>query len=207
MRLTNGIRPQTYGVPTISRLLAHTAELLNDETAGKRAADTRILIVETVQNPVISERRLRALARINYLHAPYRRTGKILEDDMLYTLSLFALEPVRWARRFEWRPLTPLEMCATGAVWRTIGTAMDISYDALEPYMSKEYDDGITWIEAMEKWSLEYETENLVPAESNGKVAKATMNILLAPIPKFLHPVAVRFNKAVMDSRLRRAVM
>jgi len=31
---------------------------------------------------------------------------------MLYTLSLFALEPIRWVNRYEWREMTPMEVCA-----------------------------------------------------------------------------------------------
>lgn len=51
-------------------------------------------------------------ARMNYLHSLYQRSGKISNDDMLYTLSLFILEVERWIRLYEWRKLTDMELCA-----------------------------------------------------------------------------------------------
>jgi hypothetical protein len=49
---------------------------------------------------------------MNYLHSRYQKAGKISNDDMLYTLSLFVLEVKRWVGLYEWRSLTPLEICA-----------------------------------------------------------------------------------------------
>jgi hypothetical protein len=147
-----------------------------------------------------------AIARMNYLHGPYRRAGKILDDDMLYTLSLFALEPMRWTRRYEWRELTPLEICALGVVWRDIGAGMEISYAALESHMTKERD-GLAWMDALDRWSTAYELKNLVPAESNGKIAKATMDLFLIGTPSFMHTFTNQIVTALMDPRLRRAVL
>jgi hypothetical protein len=42
----------------------------------------------------------------------YQKAGKISNDDMLYTLSLFVLETSRWIRTYEWRAMTPMEVCA-----------------------------------------------------------------------------------------------
>lgn len=49
---------------------------------------------------------------MNYLHGRYQKANKISNDDMLYTLSLFILEVERWVRLYEWRKLTPMEICA-----------------------------------------------------------------------------------------------
>lgn len=49
---------------------------------------------------------------MNYLHSLYQKSGKISNDDMLYTMSLFVLELERWIREYEWRSLTPMEICA-----------------------------------------------------------------------------------------------
>jgi hypothetical protein len=59
-----------------------------------------------------SERVCSAIALMNYLHSWYQKAGKISNDDLLYTLSLFVLEVERWVRLYDWRTLTPLEMCA-----------------------------------------------------------------------------------------------
>jgi hypothetical protein len=42
----------------------------------------------------------------------YQKKNLISNDDLLYTLSLFAIEPVRWVKRYEWREMTEMEICA-----------------------------------------------------------------------------------------------
>ena len=103
---------RTYGIPSISKLLVHTRQLSTRQHVGKRYADTSVLIQEFTVNPPDSERALDATARMNYIHSIYQRKGLISNDDMLYTLSLFALEPVRWVNKYEWREFTDLEVCA-----------------------------------------------------------------------------------------------
>lgn len=48
---------------------------------------------------------------MNYLHSRYQKANKISNDDMLYTLSLFVLEVERWIRQWDWRSMTPMEIC------------------------------------------------------------------------------------------------
>jgi hypothetical protein len=59
-----------------------------------------------------SERHNSAIARMNYLHSRYQKAGKISNDDMLFTLSLFITEVERWVGLYEWRNLSPMEICA-----------------------------------------------------------------------------------------------
>ena len=49
---------------------------------------------------------------MNYLHSLYQKQGKISNDDMLYTMSLFVTEIPRWVNDYEWRNVTPMEVCA-----------------------------------------------------------------------------------------------
>ena len=49
---------------------------------------------------------------MNFLHSRYQKAGKISNDDMLYTLSLFILEVESWIKMYEWRELTEMEACA-----------------------------------------------------------------------------------------------
>jgi hypothetical protein len=49
---------------------------------------------------------------MNYLHGMYQKSGKISNDDMLYTMSLFVIEVDRWIKNYEWRSLTEMELCA-----------------------------------------------------------------------------------------------
>ncbi|EGD98232.1 hypothetical protein TESG_05613 [Trichophyton tonsurans CBS 112818] len=182
---------KTYGIPTISTLLVQTSELSNPQTSPKRYMDTSVLINEFVSNPPTSERALEALARMNYLHSQYRKAGKILDDDMLYTLSLFALEPARWVDEYDWRKITDLERCAAGTFWKSIGDAMEIKYDKL-PSASTGFRDGIHWLEEIDAWSREYERKCMVPDKNNHETANETVELLLYNAPKFLHPFVAR---------------
>ena len=103
---------KTYGIPSISSLLVATKQLSEQDNAPKRYTDTAVLISEFTAWAPNSERSCAAIARMNYLHSGYQKAGKISNDDLLYTLSLFALEPKRWINRFEWRQLTNMEVCA-----------------------------------------------------------------------------------------------
>lgn len=65
-----------------------------------------------------------AIARTNWLHSKYPivshlklwhhkvnifQLNKQSNDDFLYTLALFIIEPAVWMEKYEWRGLTPLE--------------------------------------------------------------------------------------------------
>ncbi|KAI2473136.1 hypothetical protein F4781DRAFT_223114 [Annulohypoxylon bovei var. microspora] len=198
---------KTYGIPSISSVLVSTGQLSESSTASKRAADTGILITEIVLNEPSSIRVIDGVARINYLHGRYRKSGKITDNDMLYTLGLFALEPIRWNAKYDWRFLTDVEKCALGVFWKDMGEAMEISYDQLQSYMSSEFDDGLTWLDALEKWCDRYELDHMVPAVSNKQVSKATLDIAVFNIPIRLRETAIKFVSALLEPRLRRAMM
>lgn len=160
--------------------------------------------MEATQTDPRGPRMVDSIARINFLHNRYRRKGKISDDDMLYTLSLFALEPSRWTAKMDWRGFSDVELCAEGVVWRDVGEAMEIPYGALDGY--EEGDDGLCWLKAVERWSRAYEREKAVPAESNRKVALGTVDILLANIPYVARPFVTGVISAVTDPRTRFAM-
>lgn len=183
-----------------------TGELSDPTTASKRAADTGVLITEVVLNKPGTDRNLAAIARMNWLHDRYRRSNKIKDDDMLYTLSLFALESMRWTRDLEWRDLTDLERCAMAVYWKNLGEVMSIPYDAL-PSSSTGWCNGLEWLDELEAWSQEYEVENMVPSPSNRTLALATVDIGLTNVPRFLKALGVHFASALLSQRLREAMM
>ncbi|PGH11082.1 hypothetical protein AJ80_07270 [Polytolypa hystricis UAMH7299] len=197
---------RTYGIPTISSLLVKTAQFSTRENSMKRYADTGVLIAEFVGNPPSSARTHEAIARMNYLHNGYRMSGKILDDDMLYTLSLFAVEPVRWTKEYEWREFTDMEKCALGTFWKSIGDAMEISYEKL-PSGKKGFKDGLQWLEEITEWSLAYETKAMVPDITNKETADQTVRVLLWDIPRLMRPLARNMVLFAMDERLRTAMM
>lgn len=152
-----------------------------------------------------SDRAVCSVARMNYLHGRYRKAGRISNDDMLYTLSLFALEPSRWIKRFEWREFSEVELCAEGVFWRDAGEAMEISYEVLEQYL--DGDDGLAWLRAIEIWSDNYARVNAVPDETNEKVAKGTLDILLFGVPGFAKGAAAQAISSIIDWRTREAML
>lgn len=163
-------------------------------------------MTEVVLNEHSSERSLDGIARINFLHSRYRKAGKISDNDMLYTLSLFALEPIRWVARYDWRSLTSVEKCALGVFWRDLGEAMDIPFERLEQTMGERAVDGLAWLEALSAWSLEYEKEKMQPAETNETVSRATLDVALFNVPKRLRGFALGVVGALLEPRLRHAM-
>jgi hypothetical protein len=81
---------RTYAVPSISGLLAKTREF--ERRPRKRYDDTELILAEIRENGLDSARGRAALARMNAMHGRFR----IANEDMLYVLSTFLLEPIRW---------------------------------------------------------------------------------------------------------------
>ncbi|KAI4164667.1 MAG: hypothetical protein LQ342_001641 [Letrouitia transgressa] len=197
---------RTYGIPSVSKLLVSTAQFSSAATASKRYTDTVVLIREFVSFKPAEERSLEAISRMNYIHSVYQNAGKISNDDMLYTLSLFAAEPVRWIARYEWRALEDFERCALGTYWKSLGDAMGISYEPLRS-SGKGWVDGLEWLEDMMAWSEGYEKASMVPHQDNRTTADQTVAILLWEVPRALKGFGKNLVSALMDDRLRVAMM
>ncbi|EMD00337.1 hypothetical protein BAUCODRAFT_119878 [Baudoinia panamericana UAMH 10762] len=197
---------KTYGIPTIAQLLANTSELQGTETASKRVADTGVLIKEMTLNPSSSPRTLQAIARMNYLHSRYIKAGKISNDDMVYTLGLFALEPTRWIGKYEWRQLTDVELCALGTFWKDVGDKMEIDYSPL-PSASEGWQDGLHWLTEMRVWGEKYEENHMIAAEPNAKLTRALVDILFDGMPQSIKSIGTLVVAAVVPERLRIATM
>ncbi len=200
---------RTYGIPSVSTLLIQTSEFSEKATATKRYVDTTVLVGEFAGYHPQSERSIEAVGRMNYIHHQYRKSGKILDDDMLYTLSLFAGEPVRWIDKYEWRQLEDFEKCAMGTFWKSMGDAMGIGYENLKSggKDGEGWRDGLEWLEEVMEWGLEYEKKCMVPDESNRKTAEQTVAILLWGVPKAMKLYGRMAVSALMDDRLRAAMM
>ncbi|KAI4151537.1 MAG: hypothetical protein LQ341_000894 [Variospora aurantia] len=197
---------RTYGIPSISKVLVATSQLSDVATASKRYADTAALLREFLSHRPSSPRTLEAIARMNYIHSLYQQSGAISNDDMLFTLSLFVLEPCRWIERYEWRALKDFEKCSLAVFWKSIGDAMGISYRRLES-AEEGWVDGVHWLEELQAWSEQYERKNMRPHPDNKRNADETVAILLWGIPKSLKSFGKRVVSALMDDRLREAMM
>ncbi|TIA01144.1 hypothetical protein D6C82_04019 [Aureobasidium pullulans] len=195
---------ENHDIPSISGLLMHTKQLSTKAHSSKRMTDTSILMLEVIKNAPGSKRAVEALARTNFLHGLYG--GRISNEDLLYTLSLFLLEPVRWINRHEWRELTDVEVAAMGLFWMKVGEGMKIDYDVL-PGAKSGWKDGLHFTRELEKWSDEYEERNMVPAESNKETADHTTALLLYAVPDAFKDAGRKVVSALMDSRLRKAML
>ncbi|EPQ25805.1 uncharacterized protein PFL1_06672 [Pseudozyma flocculosa PF-1] len=206
---------KTYAIPTISSLLLATGQLSRSDNAPRRYADTAGLIQafltyplppldfdgqddrpdspeswECVGDDISDPRSAIALARMNFLHS--RWNARISNDDLLYTLSVFVVEPVSWLERHEWRPMSRLEKEALFAMLYHVGRCMGIRD------IPETYDELAAWSEA-------YEARHAVFAESNAQVATYTFDLLLYHVPASLHTLGRQFAASLMDDRLRAA--
>jgi hypothetical protein len=147
---------------------------------SRRTADTGQLLNNAIIAPPHSKRSIDAIVRTAWMHRGFRKAGKITNDQMLYTLSLFALEGKRWVDRYEWRSLTDLELCAVGVFWTQIGKDLDISYTDLKLPSPCS---GLEWLNALERWSYAWENAHMAPHSSNHTLAVATLSLLGAGLP------------------------
>ncbi|XP_006464016.1 hypothetical protein AGABI2DRAFT_209029 [Agaricus bisporus var. bisporus H97] len=177
---------KTYGIPSISKLLAATKQLKGSDTISRRYADTEILISTWVGCPIsgyatedrtgeIDPRAMIALARVNYLHSRYN---------------------IVWARKYGWRTLSPLEEHAYYIFWVEIGKRMGIR-DIPES------------LESMKLWSRAYEKQYMVADPINSAVAGYTMGELLYSVPNVfgLRRWAENLSTCLLDEPVRIAMM
>jgi hypothetical protein len=128
---------RTFAIPSIAELLVATREF--ERFTQRRYDDTAILMGELAAHGYDSDRGRTALRRINRAHGPYR----IANEDMLYVLSTFVLDPVRWIDRYGWRRLLAQEREAAYCFYREVGRRMNIrdmpaGYAELERF-SRDY--------------------------------------------------------------------
>jgi hypothetical protein len=132
-----------------------------------------------------SERGREALKRINRFHGRY----EIANDDFLYVLSTFHLEPIRWIDRFGWRRLTDGERRASYFFWREVGRRMAIR--EIPPSH-----------EAFERWSREHERTRFRYDDANHRVATATRELFVSWAPGVLRPVTRVAIHAMLDDAM-----
>ncbi|KAK0452066.1 uncharacterized protein EV420DRAFT_690326 [Desarmillaria tabescens] len=189
--------------PSISELLLHTGEFSTEQKLTKRITDTALLISTFIScplegsstaaksTPCLAPRGNIALARMNWLHRRY----KISNDDLLYTLSLFVLEPMRLVARYDWRPFSDEEAECNFLMWKDIGRRMSIK-------------DIPETLKELEEWSKEYETAYMVPSESSHWLAIMALGYIGKRVPNI--PGARSLVRSLficmMDDQLRMAV-
>jgi hypothetical protein len=176
----------TYGSVTVSRLLDGTGEFRR--FGQKRYDDTRLLISHFLEQGYDSEFGQRAIARMNTIHSGFR----IPNDDFLFVLSTFISYPCNWVEQHGYRRFTPHEQLAWFTFFRGVGERMGIR------------DIPADW-NAFRHWVDAYEAGHLVYADSNRKVADATVAIFIGWFPWPLKGLVQPAVCALIDDKLRRA--
>ncbi|MEL7046007.1 MAG: oxygenase MpaB family protein [Pseudomonadota bacterium] len=175
---------RTYAVPEISRLLATTGEF--ETRPRKRYDDTELILAEIIEHGLDSPRGVRSIARMNAMHARFR----IRDDDMLYVLSTFICEPIRWLDQFGRRPMTETERRAWFKYYRGLGARMGI----------RDLPDDLA---DLMRWNESYERERFRFAETNNRIATATRDLFLSfYLPRWLNSAGRPVVNAVLDTSL-----
>ncbi|KAH6683485.1 hypothetical protein F5X68DRAFT_242281 [Plectosphaerella plurivora] len=172
------------GITTMSKLFAATGQN-NRRNAGKRAVDTEIVLREAQTNPRNSERYAQAVARMNFLHARYRRAGKITDNDLLHTLGDGLAEIFTVVDRDEWRRLTDVERCAIGVFHKNLAEDMDIPLDPL-PSSDQGWTDGLHFARELKQWTIEYEERVARPTETNDQYVRVYVDSAVSSLPGFV---------------------
>lgn len=176
---------RTFAVPSIGELLATTGEYI--DRVQKRFDDTALILGAFVEHDLDSDTGRRALKRLNNMHGAY----EISNGDMLYTLATLVVGPVRWLRRYGWRPLTDHEVTAVVNHLRNVGRHMGIKeIPETYPQFVRFYDD--------------YEREHFAYSAGGRAVADSTLDLMTTFSPNDKVPAAAaRWTAyAMMDPEL-----
>jgi hypothetical protein len=178
---------RTFAVPSIGNLLAATHEF--EKRPQKRYDDTDLILSEMMEHGYDSERGREAIRRMNRIHGHFNITN----DDFLYVLSTFVIEPYRWNQRFGYRKSGQKELDTSYIFWREVGGRMNI----------KDIPAGF-W--ELKKFNEEYEAKHFAFTEGSRKVADSTLNLFLGwYVPKFMFPLARLVLFCFMDDALLNA--
>ncbi|KAL6696128.1 hypothetical protein J3F84DRAFT_373119 [Trichoderma pleuroticola] len=194
---------KTYAVDNIGNLLYKVSDLARPAKASKRYDDTQVLFASYAEFPPGSEYLAKSVARTNFLHAPYRQSGKISNEDMLYVLFESMYQPIRFMRLYEWREMADMEVAAIATFWKYIGEMMEIDYEA--ELGKKEWKDGIDFLEDVERWAIGYENEHLGPSPDIAKLGQVLVDLLLSAYPKFSREPGYKILMVLMGERMRDA--
>ncbi|RFU72813.1 c6 finger domain-containing [Trichoderma arundinaceum] len=184
---------KTYAIDNVGNLLFKVSDLAKPAEASKRYATF----------PPGSETLAKSVARTNFLHQPYRQSGKIRNEDLLYVLFASMYEPIRFMRLYEWRELSDMEVAAISMFWKYLGEMMEIDYKA--ELGKDQWKDGIEFMEDLAVWAAEYENEHLGPSPDIAKLGQVLVDLLLSAYPAFSRDSGYKILMVLMGERMRHA--
>jgi ER-bound oxygenase mpaB/B'/Rubber oxygenase, catalytic domain len=174
---------RTFAVPSIAQLLDSTGEFV--ERSRKRYDDTDLLISTFAEHGHSSRAGRAAIRRMNQIHGRFA----IANEDFVYILSTFVVEPFRWNERFGWRPALEVERLAQLHFWRAVGRLMNIT-DIPETY------------EELERFNVEFERSRFAYTKAGHRVALAMIEMFIGKVPGVPKALGRRGVCALLDEPL-----
>lgn len=140
---------------------------------------------------------------MNFLHAPYIKSGKISQEDLVYVLYASMVEPIRFINQYEWRTLTDMETAALGTMWKYVGDMMNMDYKRV--LQKDTWVDGIEFIEDTTRWAEGFEDEKLRPMAEVKELGQVLMDMMLQSHASIASPIIYSAACVLVGDRLRRA--
>lgn len=178
---------RSFCSPSVSRLLHRTGEF--HKHGQKRYDDTALLVAEFMQNGYDSERGRAAITHMNRIHGTYA----ISNEDYLFVLSTFILEPIAWIEQYGWRKPGENEKQALFYFFREVGIRMGLQNIP-------------TSLQAFQDFAERYENTHFVYTDSNKKVADATVKVVEGWMPSFSRPFVGKVIRCFLDAKMRTAL-
>jgi len=175
---------RTFTIPSISALLHRTRQYEADGV--KRLDDTKAILHEIFTDGLDSGHGQAMVEHLNRIHGFYN----ISNDDFLYVLTAFFIDPVLWNERYGWRKFTQHEKDGMYNDYRKLGEAMNIR-DIPDSY------------DAFLVWRLAYEARHQRFAESNYHVAMGLLKAAKAFVPGWLGWSVVPVLSSLIDAKFR----
>lgn len=178
---------RTYAVPHTSHILVASGQF---ETHGqKRYDDTSLMLAGLAEKGYDSDYGKIVISKMNELHGRWN----LQNEDMLYVLSTFIFEPIRWHEKFGWRKPTHHEKRANYHFWLEVGKRMGIT-------------DFPETLEKYEQFNIEHEEKHFVYDDANQKIGSSTVNLFLSWYPAILRPIVREGILSFMDEPLLAAM-
>lgn len=174
---------RTYAVPHTSRILAATGQF--ERHGQKRYDDTTLMLAGIVEKGYDSDYGKMVIAKMNELHGRWN----LKNEDMLYVLSTFIFEPIRWHNKYGWRKPTEHEKQTSYYFWREVGKRMGIKH------IPKT-------LEAYEQFNIAHEKQYFAYDDANRAIGLSTINLFLSWYPKILRPLVFQVILSFMDEPL-----
>jgi len=178
---------RTYAVPHTSRILVASGQFARH--GQKRYDDTTLMLAGLAEKGYDSAYGKTVIETMNYLHGRWN----LKNEDMLYVLSTFVFEPIRWHQTYGWRKPTTHENLANFHFWRNVGIRMGIK-------------DIPETLAAYEQFNIAHEKKYFAYDDANRAIGEATIALFLSWYPALLRPVVREVIYAFMDDPLREAM-